>query len=43
MKQKKFIERTETVLITEGMVASICIAVMIKQVTKQKITTTIRV
>ena len=30
-------ERSETVLITEGMVASLCIAVMIKEVAKQKI------
>src|SRR5258708_12327948 len=36
MKQK-FMERTETVLITEGMLASLCIAVMIKHVTKQKV------
>src|SRR6266581_2297606 len=36
MKQK-FMERSETVLITEGMVASLCIAVMIRLVTKQKV------
>jgi hypothetical protein len=34
---QKCMERKETILISEGMAASLCIAVMIKQVTKQKV------